>query len=126
MALLEFRLEHTTLPQRVGSARRRFALAARTALHSEFVEEAPYQHIKDSVYARGGDDEISVGYASTDARAQNQGAYIKPKAKRVLKFADGSFRPYARLKPKRFFDRACDRAPETLAATFRLIYGRLL
>lgn len=36
------------------------------------------------------------------AKARDRGAYITPKRGSVLRFADGSFRSFARLKPHRY------------------------
>ena len=52
-----------------------------------------------------------VGSSAPYAKAQEKGAYIVPKRRRALKFADGTFRMQARLRPKRYLRKA--------AATFR-------
>ena len=50
--------------------------------------------------------EWRVGSSKPYAKAQERGAYIVPKRARALKFADGSFRMSARIKPKRYLAKA--------------------
>lgn len=47
-----------------------------------------------------------VGSSRPYARAQEKGAYIVPRRRRALKFADGTFSMRARLRPKRYLARA--------------------
>lgn len=60
-----------------------------------------------------------VGSSRAYARAQERGAYIRPRRRRVLKFADGSFRPRARIRAKRWLSKAGRRWGEFLERRLR-------
>jgi hypothetical protein len=107
------------LPRRLENKRREFMERGRHLIHEDLVSEAPYRHIAESAWAKRRGFRISAGYDAVDAKAHDRGAYIVPKNGRALRFADGSFRARARLKPQWFFERVMNRAHERLRQAFR-------
>src|SRR4051794_26360740 len=123
-SVMEFRLGASSLPERIAGARHRFTAVAAQLVLEDLESEAPFRHISDSAYEHHTGHTISAGYAAIDAKAQDRGAYITPKNRKALRFADGSFRMSARLKPKGFFERVEAHAPARLREAFSLVYGR--
>jgi hypothetical protein len=112
------------VPARIRRAQGEFPAEAAAELRKTLVEAAPYPHIAATAFARPHGDTITAGYSAVDARAQDEGALILPKAGQALRFRDGSFRPRARLHAKRFFRRALAQRDPAVRRAFGKSHGR--
>lgn len=59
------------------------------------------------------------------AKARDRGAYITPKSGKVLRFADGSFRRFARLTPHNYVKKGMRRRRAIGDAAFARHFGNL-
>lgn len=127
MGLLSMKVSgNRDLPARLEGKRLAYVQEASRLIHEDLEAEAPYQHISQSAWTkierRGGGVGIAAGYDAVDAKAHDQGAYIVPKNRKVLRFADGSFRMHARLQAQHYFERVEGRAYERLREAFRTVF----
>jgi len=68
---------------------------------------------------RSGQGRGRIGSSKPYAKAQEMGAFIRPKRARALKFRDGTFRMQARIPAKRYLQKAAARWPDLLTARLR-------
>ena len=119
-----------TIPARITAAQRRLIREASQGLAKVVGEESRSSQIASATAATPsiGDDTalVAIGVGVPFARIRDTGGTIEPRpGNRVLRFADGSFRPRARQKGIRYMQAAANRWSAIAREEFHACFDRI-